>query len=361
MNYYTLYSEQDFDQWDNFLKDSSKGHYGQLSTYLKSFIVYGADYKIIVAKDLNNEIIAGIGLVVFGKGPLKIVSLPLGPIIKDQHEEIMHDILNQGILYAKSIKAFLFQFQIPYSLNDKHPYMYEKISLPEVPLQKGFPFKVGSISNQLFLVDINIQPTHDTWEESMLMSFNANTRRDIRRSERNNLELREAKSVEDIKKAYELMIENGLTQGYATRSWEEFSPTFLKQVKKEQAVFLTVFKNDILLGVHYGVITGQSYNYIMGGTHRLKKDYLVGHFLHWNVIKKAKSLGLSTYDFTSTGSPGVYKFKIGFKPKQYFFDSPYYYVLSSFKFKIFYKIFPVIKNNKKILANMISFFYTKKR
>lgn len=359
MNYYQLNTQQDYDEWDTFLQKCIKGHYAQLSTYLKSFTVYGADYKIIVAKDENNNIIAGIGLVIFGKGPFKLVSLPMGPIVDEKFQHVFQEILTEGLNYAKSIKAFLYQVQIPYSLEYTHPYAYTNISLPNDSFQEGFPFKVGSIVNQFFMLNLEIEIKKDNWEESMLLSFNANTRRDIRKSERNELEVREARNEKDVQQAYALMEENGHTQGYSTRTWKEFSPTILEQIKKGQAVILTVFKNDILLGVHYGVIAGHSYNYIMGGTRRVEKDYLVGHFLHWNVIKKARLLNLKSYDFTSTGSPGVLKFKTGFRPEKFVFDTPYFYILNPIQYNVFYKLFPILKNNKKRISNIIRFFSKK--
>jgi len=355
MTYHQLKSQEEYDEWDTFVQKSTKGHFAQLSTYLKSFTAYGANFMIIMAKE--KEIQGGVGLLVFGKGPFKLVSLPMGPVIKEGSEKILYDLINEALQYAKSIKAFLFQMQIPYSQQTNHPSIYSSIKLPETSLlNEGFPFKVGSIVNQFFVISLDIEPTHETWEESILMTFDAKTRRNIRTAEKNNLSLREAITQEEIKEAYALMIENGITQGYATRSWEEFGATILEQVKKKQAIFTTVFKDEKLLGAHYGITSGNNYTYIMGATRRIEKDYKIGHFLHWSIIKKAKALGLKRYDFSSTGSPGVYKFKLGFKPTQYIFNTPYYYVLSKGKFKVFQHLFPILKQHKKNLAKLIGLF-----
>jgi len=353
MIYYHLEHQEDYNEWDNFIQNCPKGHYGQLSTYLKSFTAYGAKYKIIVAKK-EEKIIGGIGLIIFGKGPFKLTSLPIGPVIATGHEDIFQDLLYEGLNFSKQIKAFMFQLQVPFTGQDKRPYLYESISLPEPSSTlEGFPFTVGSVANQFLMVDLDIEESEETWEESMLMSFKAKTRKSIRKVEREDLlHIREATNDSDIKDAYNLMILNGVEQGYSTRSWEEFGPTLKEQVQKKQAILLTVFKDDLLMGVHYGVIAGESYNYVMGGVRRLEKDYLVGHFMQWNAMKKAKSLGLKTYDFTSTGTPGVFKFKIGFNPQQYIFDKSYYYILSKSKYNLFYKLFPFIKKHKKKLASI---------
>lgn len=360
MTYYKLKHQVEYDEWDHFIQNCPKGHYAQLSTYLKSFTPYGATYKIIVAKK-EEKIVGGIGLIIYGKGPFKLISLPMGPVIATGYEEIFEGLINEGLIYAKEIKAFLFQLQIPYNRQFNRPYLYKNISLPEMAsVKKGFPFKVGSVTNQFFMLDLEIEKTHKDWEESMLMTFSMKTRKSVRKVERDALlTIREATHETEIEAAYRLMIQNGIEQGYSTRTWKEFSPTLIAQINNKQAILTTVFKDDLLMGVHYGVIAGESYNYIMGAVRRLEKDYLVGHFMQWNVIKKAKSLGLKTYDFTSMGSPGVYKFKMGFNPQQYLFDTPYYYVLSDKKYNLFYKFFPLVKKYKKNLAKVIGLFVKK--
>ena len=86
-------------------------------------------------------------------------------------------------------------------------------------------------------------------------------------------------------------------------------------------VILVARQQGIDLGVHYGVIAGQRYNYLMGGTVRAQPDLGVGHFLHWMAINRAKDLGLMGYDLTSGGSSGVMRFKMGFGPSHVKFDS----------------------------------------
>jgi hypothetical protein len=50
----------ELDQWDQFLMSSSRGHYCQLSTYLKSFKAYGFNSHVIVVKDRGQDQIIGI-------------------------------------------------------------------------------------------------------------------------------------------------------------------------------------------------------------------------------------------------------------------------------------------------------------
>lgn len=352
MNIKYLESEQDFQSWDMFLQSSPRGHYAALSTWLKSFNAYGATFKIVVLEKEQN-IIAGLGMVVFGKGAFKLVTVMVGPVLNFGAEQYDNILINESISYSKKIGAFLFQIRIPYNQSIHSDFLLHSVDLPEsVHFQKGYPFKVASAPNLLFLVDLGKEKYSKQWEEEILMGFKSETRRNIRKALNNNLELRVAENEEMLRRAYAIIEENGSNQGYAVRTWDSFRDTLILQVEKKQAIVLMAFIKDELLGAHYGVISGGRYSYIMGGTKRTKKDYKVGHYLHWNAIVNAKKMNLKAYDLLATGSSGVKRFKEGFRPLELEFDTPYFTVLSSWKYYLFVGIFPYMKKYKKYLAKI---------
>jgi len=361
MKFNYLKTENEFKLWDAFLMDSPRGHYAQLSTWLDSYKAYGAKKQIIIQKE-EGEIVGGIGLVIFGKGPFKLVTLPMGPIVKEGFEHLIIPLVKEGVEFSKQIGALLFQMKNPYKEGFFSPFMIPKLELPQdLSFEKGFPFKVVVAPNILLLVNLHKdKEMNEEWEEVMLKSFKANTRRDIRKSMRNGLEFIEAKTIEVVQAAYEIIEKNGAEQGHSVRSWKEFGPTLLEQVHRKQAVVMTVKKDGELLGAHYGVIAGKRYSYSMGGTRRIETDYRVGHFLHWHVIKRAKELGLISYDFTSLGSPGVLRFKQGFQPELIEFDASHYVILSKPKFFVFNKLFPYMKKHKAKFAKVANVLLGKK-
>ena len=116
---------------------------------------------------------------------------------------------------------------------------------------------------------------------------------------------------------------------------------------------MTVKKDGRLLAAHYGVIAGKRYSHVLSGVKRIEKDYNVGHFLHWNAIKKAKALGCISYDFVGLGTPGVHHFKSGFCPEHIMFDnSSYYVVLSEPKYFVFSRLLPLMKRQKANFAKV---------
>lgn len=347
IHYETLGHSDNFEAWDIFIKNNIRGHYSQYSEYLKSYLVYGANYRVLIAKE-EDEIVAGIGCVLLGKFGFKVVSVPAGPIISEGYEKIFEDLINKVIDYSVENAYTMLQVSPLSHVNYDKPYLLPSINMPKdrYTPHVGLPFRLTPIPNQLFLIHLIQSSEEENWEEMMLASFDRHARRRIKKSTEFGLEFKEVKSEKDVKEAYDLFVANGETQGYKTRSWEDYGHVIMNQIAKEQAHVFIVTYNGELLTSHYGLIAGERYYYILGGTKRTEVDYSAGHFLHWNIIKTAKKMNLKAYDFGSAGSPGVLRFKRSFKPEQTIFDEPQYYVFSKNRFFVLKKIFPLMKKYK---------------
>ena len=346
-------------QWDEFLMSSPRGHYCQLSTYLKSFNAYGFDSHVIVVKHQeNDQIIGGIGLLVFGKKPFKIVTATMGPIIDMGHEDLFSSLISEALSYSKSVGAFLFQLKMPFAENFTDPAILPTIRMPtNASPQYGFPFAIITVINQMLWIDFGNIASDEEWEAQMFKRFSSSKRRNIRLSEKSGLSVLQVTEESELKEAYSVIELNGREQGYSTRSWEEFGPTLIEQVNKGQAVVLVARHDGRLLGAHYGVLAGQRWSYVMGGTLRAEKDYKVGDFMQWQAMKTARGMGLRGYDLTSWGSAGVVEFKKGFCPAHIEFASPQYFILSRLRFAAFMKIYPSLKRHKSTFARYAKLFF----
>jgi lipid II:glycine glycyltransferase (peptidoglycan interpeptide bridge formation enzyme) len=116
---------------------------------------------------------------------------------------------------------------------------------------------------------------------------------------------------------------------------------------------LTAQYKNALVGAHYGVVAGRRYSYIMGGTERIE-SLKTGHILHWSAMKKARDLNLLGYDFTSGGSPGVMRFKMGFRPDHIHFIEPRYYVFSEARYKVFNLVYPWARRHRGQISKILS-------
>jgi lipid II:glycine glycyltransferase (peptidoglycan interpeptide bridge formation enzyme) len=352
-------SDFEMRQWDHFLMSSPRGHYGQLSTYLKSFKRYGLSSHVITVKRWEaDQIIGGVGLLEFGTSPLKVVTVPMGPITEVGCEDVFSLLIAEALTYSKSVGAFLFQVKTPFTETFADLAILSKTQMPPgISPHNGFPFDLITIPNQMLWIEFEKSTCDEEWESAMLKRFSSGKRRDIRMSERKGLSVVRVTEESDLKKAYSLIELNGREQGYSTRSWEEFGPTLIEQVGKHQAMVLVACREGQFLGAHYGVLAGQRWSYLMGGTVRTEKDYNVGAFLHWQVMKTARAMGLRGYDLTSWGSPGVMEFKKGFRPTHVEFCSPYYFVLSRLRFGAFMKLYPALRKYKSTFARYAKLIY----
>ncbi|MEZ4699365.1 MAG: GNAT family N-acetyltransferase [Rhodothermales bacterium] len=343
-------------EWDRFQMESPRGHYLQLSSWLKSFSRYGFDAHIIAERDAaSGRIAGGIGMLRFGRPPFTLMSVPMGPTVDSDREDAVAPLLDEALRYAREEGAFLLQIKYPHADAHADPALLERIERPSGMLPRaGFPFNLVSAPNQLLWIPFDTLPAGDGWQDALFEQFNSGTRRNIRKAEKSGLVLSEARTEAELQAAYALIEQNGVEQGYSTRTWEQFGTTLVEQVNKGEAVVLVATREGEPLGTHYGVVAGRRYSYIMGGTVRTEPDYKVGHFLHWNAIQRAHAMGLRGYDFTSGGSPGVMRFKLGFSPTHVPFVEPDYVVLSPVRFAVFSRVYPFLQRHKSSVARVAS-------
>jgi hypothetical protein len=302
----------ELDQWDRFLMSSPRGHYCQLSTYLKSFKAYGFNSHVIVVKDGgNDQIIGGIGLLEFGKSPLKLVAAPMGPIIEVGHEDSFSFLISEALSYSKSVGAFLFQLKIPFTEEFSDAAILPRIRMPiNAPHRYGFPFDVMAVPNQMLWIKYGNTTSNEEWESQMLNRFSSSKRRDIRISEKNGLSVLQVTEGSELKKAYSVIELNGREQGYSTRSWEEFGPTLADQVNKGQAIVLVACREGQFLEPLR--CFGWAKVELSDGEQLEQKKTTMLELFCTGVMKTARAMGLRGYDLTSWGSTGVMEFKKAF-------------------------------------------------
>lgn len=344
------------DSWDEFLMNSPRGHYCQLSTWLRSFQPYGFRFSVLTARaTASGAIVGGIAVLEIGNALASLMSVPVGPIVEVGHESVAGLLLAETLHRARESGAFLLQLQLPCSNEVRLPALIERLDVSNrAASQPGLPFATGTAPNQMLWIAFPENLSTDAWEEELLRRFSGMTRRNIRLSQQQGLDVREVTKEAELRQAYTIIEMNGVRQGYATRGWREFGPTVLEQVASRQAVMLVVRHNDQAVGAHYGVLAGRRYSYLMGGTTRDAGNLKIGHCAHWSAMRKAKDLDLLGYDLTSGGSTGVMRFKMGFRPQHIPFISPRHYVLSRWRFEVFRNIYPLLRRHKRLVSRVLS-------
>jgi lipid II:glycine glycyltransferase (peptidoglycan interpeptide bridge formation enzyme) len=342
--------------WDKFLGNNKKGHYLQLSDWLKSYQAYGFDWFLILNISSDDKINGGVGCIFINILGFKILICPAGPIIKDDENEI---VLIQYIdrFKKEGVERNCIFAQINLLSSDS---LSIHTNLPLKDKLDGFIF--GTVINEISIIDklrlVDLSPFYllkkEEFEEEIFKTYPTKKRTNIRRSLRNNLELRYATTENEIHEAYKCFENTALEEGYTIRSWKDIRPSIINEINQGFAFMLTAHLENNIKGAVLLINTGQRLTYMMGGTKKEKPDIMVGTFLHWHAILLTKELNYCSYDMSPGGSKGVIEFKKSFNAYNINISTPGYWILNRFKFKIFVLIYKYIRPYKNLISRILS-------
>ena len=355
--FYWTNSVEDYRLWDDFLSSTKRGHYLQLSEWLKSYANYGFKADLLIVKNVEGEIIGGAGIVISKLLFFKFCSCACGPIIKEGHEDLFNEIVKEiqnRFSYYRPICSSI-NFPILESENENIAPFCLNVTLDNDLISDS---EEGSIIKSVTSINgfREVKITYDgefTPEEFLLKQCNSNTKRNIKKASKNDLSLRFAKTEEEVKNAYAIIELNAQNQGYSVRSWDDFKDTLLKMIKDDRCIIPTCLHEGELKGALLVFHTGKRFTYISGGTLREDQDLKVGHFLHFEVLKLSIKNGYKFYDISVGGSEGVTRFKEGFGGKHIKFIPSRYWVHNQFLFRLYSKLLPKLKNHKVLISKIL--------
>ncbi len=347
-------SDSDLAEWDEFQMESPRGHYCQLSSWLKSFRAFGGKERVVVARGSDGTILGGSGCISWRKWGVEFWTSPAGPVVREGCEECAASILEGAASGAKQAGAMALILQ---------PTVPRSAALPEVLLSREYLPSNPDLSTRIRLpgmavgemmwIDFSRAGRGSDWEEGLLATFSQHTRRDIRSALRSELAIMDPHDQEQMQTVYEVIETNGRSQGYATRTWDDLGQTIIEQVKRGQAILFGVAFEKRLVGAYYGVLAGRRLSYMMGGTIRVGGSLKVGHFAQWMAIKKAHGLGLAGYDLTSFGTSGVNTFKMGFNPEIIELVPAQQVVFQPLRYRMWVNVLPMVRRHARFFARLM--------
>lgn len=341
-------------KWDSFIKKNDKGSHLQLSDWLISYKNYGFDFELCLALE-NDIIIGGYGVVIAKFLFFKFYIIPYGPIVNEDSHKILKPLIDSIPERAKKIKACYCQLNFPYSNNtdfSNHYYTSFDTTFFKKYIQ-GDLFKFVYSSNGLNWIDLKKYTT----TEELLLNFKTSVRRDIRSSLRKEQEIRFLTTEDEIKKGYDLCLENAKNNNYSLRDWTNFKPTLISLISKGNAKFIAAYKENDLKGAILLIKAGNYYTYILGGTKKEKPDLLTGHRLQWEAMILSINEKCDGYNISLGGSDGVQNFKNSFNTTTINFNqTKYYIVLNSIVLNFFLFFDKKIKPYKKNIAKILTHF-----
>ena len=306
-------TKEDLKEWDEFLKNITRGHCQQVSHWLSSFKIYSLDFELLLIKNSNSEIIGGLGVVIVGVSIFKVLVAPSGPILSNGYEDLFESVLELFLERAKIKKVFYCHINVPVLREDDRflaEYCLSNIS------NESLLFSGNEGNEFVHVYGINgLRPVYIKYNKELspydyvLSKCNSNTRRNIRAAYKNKLELKYATTESELKDAYYVIDRNAKLQGYDVRSWDDSKEMIMNMITSGLCIVPCAYSEGVLKGSLILFDIGQRLTYIYGGIIREEKDLKLGHFMHNEMIKLSIKKGYKFYDISVNGSEGVTRFK----------------------------------------------------
>ncbi len=352
----------DWDAWDDFLQETPRGHYLQLSDWLKAYSVYGFKAALLIGKDGQGSIVGGLGLVKAGLAFVKLFVAPAGPIIREGWESSTETFIREFYDYSKKSGATYAHINVPVLQQGEMPFSLPRYALSNNSIffsgKEGIRFKnVATISGLRW---VDLQEYDLEKQENLLAALPAKTRRDIRASQRKGVECDEVREFDKIRQAYGFIEIAAKENGYVVRSWKDVADLIRSTTIKKYLTFLVAQKDGEQKGAIWLIKCGKRYTYMTGGTKRETPDLLTGYLLQWSALILSLQKGFKGYDISVGGTSGVLKFKDSFGPVYYPFISPRHWIFNHFKYYFFAYFYQKLGKHKKNIAQIFRFLTRKK-
>jgi hypothetical protein len=285
-----------FENWNELIlkhKDYSFFHSKEWAEVLIKSYDYSPKYFIHIENEKLLAVVPFIYIQSWLTGK-KLVSLPFSdfcqPLICDScsSEDVMKELLNQ--FSDLNIKYIEFR-----------------------STDNTFPFKT-----EQFRTDQRHVLRLDKDESSLLKSFSDNTKRNIKKANRENVKLRILNDVQGMKLFYKMNCETRKKHGLPPQPFIFFDQILKFVIERGYGDILFAEKDGIPISSAIYFKFGKKLLYKFGASYSKYFELRGNHFVMWEAIKKYLSEGFEEFDFgrTEIGHDGLRRFKIGWNTEE---------------------------------------------
>ncbi len=164
-------------------------------------------------------------------------------------------------------------------------------------------------SNSILMARTLVLDLSDS-ESDLLARMTKKTRQYIRKSEKAGLEIRQAKSLEDIAACLAIYKETARRAGFALHKDDYYEDIFTSLADHCQ-VFMAEREGRVVAFLWLAVSEETAFE-LYGGMNDEGQELRANYFLKWTVIQRMKEWGVRRYDMNGLLNDGVSQFKQGF-------------------------------------------------
>ncbi|HHX02072.1 MAG TPA: peptidoglycan bridge formation glycyltransferase FemA/FemB family protein [Firmicutes bacterium] len=170
-----------------------------------------------------------------------------------------------------------------------------------------------------FIMELDLRPSLDT----IFANMKSKTRYNIRYAQRKGVKVKLSRAKSDLAIFYPLLQETAARDQFSIRSYAYFEHLWDCLVPHRTAQLFLAYHHEEPLAGAIAFRLGKRAWYVYGASANLKRNLQASYAMQWEMIRWAKSLGCTVYDFRgvsgnlNTEHPlyGLYRFKEGFGAK----------------------------------------------
>lgn len=296
-------SKEELERYTEFVRNSQYGKPMQDPNWAKVKENWTADYIYI---EENGHIIGAMSVIgIKNPNGKYFLYAPRGPVCDFKNYDLVKQLIDEAEVLAEKHSAFLLRMDPEVDFNDKIIYEYQK---------RGYDFRTYGTDNHSFtqprynmILEIESQD-----EDTLFESFSSATRRNIRKSYRNDIETIRETNESTLDTFYELTKIMADRQEIGHRPKEYFQRLI---DHLDGQIFTSYYKGKALSSSLLIPYNDKVY-YLYAASSNENRNKMPNFNMIWEEIKWSKELGYKYFDFggvfTVDSQDGLYRFKEGF-------------------------------------------------
>ncbi|MEK7185877.1 MAG: peptidoglycan bridge formation glycyltransferase FemA/FemB family protein [Patescibacteria group bacterium] len=280
-------------EWENFLKSREEANFLQ-SWYWGEFHK-NLGQEIIRSGFYRGSKLEGVMLSIIEEAKRgKHLIVPGGPIIDWKNEEIVSSFVKEIKKIAYLNDCAFIRVRPQLLSDDFSKKLFKDLGFSEAPMHLH-----AQLTSQ---IDITKS------EEELIANMRKNTRHEIRKAEKEKINVTTSADPKDMRKFYNLQVETSLRQKFVPFSYEYLHEQFKIFAENNLAFLYSAYFEKKLLAQAFIILYGNEAVYHYGASTDEGRNHPGAYLIQWEAVKEAKKRGLRKYNFWGVANDPKHRF-----------------------------------------------------